>query len=211
MDAVKEILRLHGKKRKLNKGESIFDKLGKYGSLIFIEDGLALKGHYHDNEVVYTDIVGPCEFISLREFFTSSINIDFAVVHTEYAICYTITLDRMKELLIKDVKVRSVLEKMFGKEIELYEQLYLDWSRRVAQDRILKLLIRLDLKYGRDVGVERIIEVGLTHTDFGNLAQSSRQTVTTLLNKLRDENLIFYDRRRILIRDINKLKMVFDD
>lgn len=112
---------------------------------------------------------------------------------------------------MKNSVYKELLKKMFNKEIELYELLYLDWSRRVAQDRILSLLIRLDKKYGRNVGLERIIEIGLTHVDLGNLSHSSRQTVTTVLNRLRDDNLIFYDRKRILIRNIDKLNFELDE
>jgi CRP-like cAMP-binding protein len=46
----------------------------------------------------------------------------------------------------------------------------------------------------------------LTHQDIANLTGTSRQTVTTVLNDLRDRNIINFDRRKILIRDMDKLK-----
>lgn len=210
MKAIKELFKLHGQKWELKKGDSIFDKIGKFGSPLFIDEGIAIKGHFHEGEIIYTDVVGPQEFVTLREFYTSSVNIDFSMVHSEDLVIYSMSIDQLYDYQLKDEKLKKSLKTMFDREIHLYEHLYLDWSRCVAQERILKLLIRLDEKYGRNVGVERIIEVGLTHTDLGNLAQSSRQTVTTLFNKLRDDNLIFYDRKRILIRNIEKLKVALE-
>jgi CRP-like cAMP-binding protein len=210
MEVIKSLFKLHGKEWELKKGESIFDKIGKFGSLIFIDKGMALKGHYHSGETIYTDIVGPQEFITLREFYTASVNVDFSHVLSENVIIYSMSIEHLKEIESKGVDIKKDLETLFDKEIKLYEYLYLDWSRCVAQERILKLLIRLDKKYGKNIGVERLIALGLTHTDLANLAQSSRQTVTTLFNKWREDNLINYDRKKILNRNIEKLKVALN-
>jgi CRP-like cAMP-binding protein len=45
----------------------------------------------------------------------------------------------------------------------------------------------------------------LTHKDIASLTGTSRQTVTTILNELKDKNIINFDRRRILVRDMDKL------
>ncbi|MFO0506467.1 MAG: helix-turn-helix domain-containing protein, partial [Chryseotalea sp.] len=37
------------------------------------------------------------------------------------------------------------------------------------------------------------------------LTGTSRQTVTTVLNELKEKNLINFDRKKILIRDLEKL------
>jgi len=45
-----------------------------------------------------------------------------------------------------------------------------------------------------------------THQEIANLTDTSRQTVTTILNELRAENLIYFDRKRLLVRDVKKLQ-----
>ena len=60
-------------------------------------------------------------------------------------------------------------------------------------------------KYGTNIGDEILLKHDLTHQDFANLTATSRQTVTVTLNELRDKNLIYMERRKILIRDIEKL------
>jgi len=59
---------------------------------------------------------------------------------------------------------------------------------------------------GQKVGFETMVKNRLTHQDMANLTGTSRQTVTTILNELRDKNLINFDRRKILIRDMDKLR-----
>ena len=45
-----------------------------------------------------------------------------------------------------------------------------------------------------------------THQEIANLTATSRQTVTTILNELRTRNLITFDRKRLLIRDLELLQ-----
>lgn len=57
----------------------------------------------------------------------------------------------------------------------------------------------------KKVGYETLIQTKLTHKDIASLTGTSRQTVTTILNELKEANVINFDRKRILIRDLNKL------
>ena len=74
-----------------------------------------------------------------------------------------------------------------------------------ARTRIVDFLRETALEKGQKVGFEMMIKNHLTHKDIASLTGTSRQTVTTVMNDLRDQNLINFDRRRILIRDMEKL------
>jgi CRP-like cAMP-binding protein len=58
---------------------------------------------------------------------------------------------------------------------------------------------------GKKIGFEMMIPSHLTHKDIAALTGTSRQTVTTILNELREKNIINFDRRKILIRDMELL------
>tara|TARA_B110000046_G_scaffold34410_1_gene37243 strand:- start:11405 stop:11608 length:204 start_codon:yes stop_codon:yes gene_type:complete len=60
-------------------------------------------------------------------------------------------------------------------------------------------------KYGKKIGVEVLVKHDLTHQDIANLTATSSQTVTTVLNQLKEKNLIYMERKRFLIREIDKL------
>ncbi|MCF8255981.1 MAG: Crp/Fnr family transcriptional regulator [Flavobacteriales bacterium] len=75
-----------------------------------------------------------------------------------------------------------------------------------ARTRMLQLIIDLAETYGRVLAGGSVhVTHGLTHFDMGGLTAISRQTVTTLLNELREEGLINFDRRSILVHDPSKL------
>jgi CRP-like cAMP-binding protein len=75
-----------------------------------------------------------------------------------------------------------------------------------ARTRVVEFILELAQERGQKVGFETMVKSHLTHQDIANLTGTSRQTVTTILNDLRDRNLINFDRRKILIRDMTKLK-----
>jgi len=74
-----------------------------------------------------------------------------------------------------------------------------------ARARIIDFLKENAAKLGRKVGYEMLFKHCLTQQDIANLTGTSRQTVTSVLNELRKENLIYFNRNTILIRDMGKL------
>lgn len=75
-----------------------------------------------------------------------------------------------------------------------------------ARSRIIQFLGDLATEKGRRVGYEMLVPKFFTHQEIANLTDTSRQTVTTILNELRAENLIYFDRKRLLVRDVKKLQ-----
>lgn len=74
-----------------------------------------------------------------------------------------------------------------------------------ARTRIIQFLKESASKRGRRIGFEWLFKHSLTQQDIANITGTSRQTVTSVLNELRKENLIHFNRRSILIRDLARL------
>ena len=77
-----------------------------------------------------------------------------------------------------------------------------------ARSRIIQFLSDLATEKGRRVGYEMLVPKFFTHQEIANLTDTSRQTVTTILNELRADNLIYFDRKRLLVRDVKKLQAI---
>ena len=75
-----------------------------------------------------------------------------------------------------------------------------------ARTRILGFLHEQAEKSGMKFGDETLIRHGFTHQDMANITGTSRQLMTIVLNDLKKENLINFDRSSILIRDLDQLK-----
>ena len=74
-----------------------------------------------------------------------------------------------------------------------------------ARTRIVDFLRDAVETSGQKVGFEYLIRHCLTHQDIANITCTSRQTVTLVLNELRKSNLIYFNRGKILVRDMAAL------
>jgi CRP/FNR family cyclic AMP-dependent transcriptional regulator len=99
----------------------------------------------------------------------------------------------MKVLFLVGSRLRRVEERMEG-------LIFKD-----ARTRIIEFLKDAANRRGRKVGFETLLKHSLTQQDIANITGTSRQTVTSVLNELKKENLIYFNRRSILIRDLNQL------
>jgi len=74
-----------------------------------------------------------------------------------------------------------------------------------ARGRIIEFIKKSAKDHGRLVGMETLIKHSLTQQEIANMTGTSRQTVTHVLNDLKKLNLIYFNRKSILVRDIAKL------
>lgn len=76
---------------------------------------------------------------------------------------------------------------------------------KTSRSRIVEFLHELATSRGRAVGYEREVRNMLTHKEIADLTGTSRQTVNAVLNDLRRQNILTFDRKRMLVRDMEKL------
>lgn len=75
-----------------------------------------------------------------------------------------------------------------------------------AHGRIVDFLLHMAQDHGTANNGEMLIQHNLTHQDMANLTATSRQTVTTILNTLRDSGVIRMERKKIFVEDMEALK-----
>jgi len=119
---------------------------------------------------------------------------------------YTIRIADFQQILAQNTIVSQQLLHLFGQRMMAAENKLENLIFKDARSRIVNFLHEVVLKRGRQVGYEMLLKHSLTHQDIANITCTSRQTVTLVLNELRKENLIYFNRGRILVRDMDNLK-----
>ncbi len=76
-----------------------------------------------------------------------------------------------------------------------------------VNERVAQLLVRLSANYGRSLANGDIcLDIRITHQDMANMIGSTRQSVTSALNRLRRRGILIFDaKHRILVHDKNLL------
>lgn len=116
------------------------------------------------------------------------------------------TIHDLQAMMADNKELNLKILKIMGWRLRKMERRIESLVFKDARTRIVEFLRDMAEERGQKVGYETMIKNHLTHKDIASLTGTSRQTVTTVLNELRDANLISFDRRRILIRDLSELK-----
>ena len=119
---------------------------------------------------------------------------------------YTIRINDFQRILSQNVTLTQNLLTLFGQRMMAAETKLENLIFKDARSRIVSFLCEVVAERGRRVGYEMLLKHSLTHQDIANITCTSRQTVTLVLNELRKENLIYFNRGRILVRDMDVLR-----
>jgi CRP/FNR family transcriptional regulator, cyclic AMP receptor protein len=130
---------------------------------------------------------------------------DFAQVMDEGTVICPLSLVNLKNLMFENRELSFKMLKLVGLRLMKLERKLELLVFKDARTRVVEFLKDAASWKGKKVGFETMIPTRLTHKDIATLTGTSRQTVTTILNELKEKNLIYFDRKKILIRDLEKL------
>ena len=173
--------------------------------IYMVVNGRVKIGHYLENgEEVLTAILTKGEIFGELAMAGEEKRKDFAQAMEESTIC-PLTIEELKALMVDDKELSFRIIKLIGLRIMKLERKLELLVFKDARTRIIEFLKDAAAWKGVKVGFETMIQTRLTHKDIASLTGTSRQTVTTILNELKEKNLINFNRKQILIRDLNRL------
>jgi CRP/FNR family cyclic AMP-dependent transcriptional regulator len=175
-------------------------------NIYMIAEGRVKIGSYlDDGKEAIKAILGKGEIFGELALAGEIKRMDYAQAMDNNTRVCPMTIDGLKELMNENQQLSLKIFKIMGFRLRKMERRIESLIFRDARSRIVDFLKEMAEEKGQKVGFETMIKNHLTHKDIASLTGTSRQTVTTVLNELREENIINFDRRRILIRDMAKL------
>lgn len=135
---------------------------------------------------------------------------DFAQAMDKTVLC-PLTIDEMEDMMRENRPFSLRVRKLIGLRIQRAERMVTSLLFKSSRTRVIEYLLYLAEERGKQIGFETLVQGFHSHKIIGNLTATSRQTVTTVLNELKTMNLITFNRQRLLIRDVDKLKEAIGD
>lgn len=193
--------------RSFKKDQFIYIPNEEASHIYMIAHGRVKIGHYlDDGQEVVSAILTTGEIFGELALAGEEKRRDFAqVMDNDTQIC-PLSIDELKSLMKEDKELSFRLLKLVGLRLMRLERKLELLVFKDARTRIIEFLKDAASWKGKKVGFETMIPTKLTHKDIAALTGTSRQTVTTILNELKEKNLIYFDRKKILIRDLANLK-----
>lgn len=124
----------------------------------------------------------------------------------DVTVIYIYTREAIQKLLKTDNKFQFLLLNKMANQVLNLEQRLTSLVFKDSRSRVIEFIVRLGRQQGERIGFEILLRNFLPHQEIAYYAATSRQTVTVVLNELKAQNLIHYHRKRLLIRDIDKLE-----
>ncbi len=188
------------------KGEYIYLPQQLSDRVFFLTSGRVKIGTIGDNGKEITKaILGKGEVFGELSMIGESKRRDFAYAMEDSMAC-VLTLEEMKHMMKDHNGLSLFFMKIMGSRVLEMEQRLESLVFKDSRSRIIEYLIELVRKNGERVGYEWVVRKFVTHQEIANLTATSRQTVTTVLNELRTENILTFNRKRLLVRDLDRLK-----
>ena len=192
--------------KSFKKGDYIYLQEDHSDRLFFLMDGRVKIGHFSaGGKEITKAILTKGEVFGELSLIGENKRRDFALAMEDTTVC-ALTVDEMRNMMREHNGLNLFLMKIMGSRVLEMEQRLESLVFKDSRTRIIEFLANLADKRGQRVGYEMVVRKFMTHQEIANLTATSRQTVTTVLNEMRNKDILIFDRRRLLIRDMGKLR-----
>jgi len=188
------------------KNEPIYFAQEPSNSIFFLKKGrVKLSRISPEGKEMIIALVNPGEVFGELAILDVMERSDFASAMDDSLIC-AISRDDFKAFLEKNPDLNLKISRLIGFKLRKFSERIEELVFKDAQQRVISFIINLAIDHGKKIGDEYFIKPFLKHQDIAKLTACSRQTVNSILTELRDKKLINFDRRKLIISDMNYLK-----
>lgn len=194
------------KMKTYKKGEIIYFSDSDMQQIFFLKKGKVklYKTDLSGKEIVFAILKDKECFGSLSPLERSGTN-EFAEAMED---CLTCVID--KNIFFSFIKDKPTivlrLNKLLSLKIFELEMLLEELTFKTVLERAVSLFIKLDEKFGIPFNGGKIINLSLTHNDIASMIGSTRESTTVALNTLKSRGLIDSRKKKIIIKELEKLQ-----
>lgn len=198
----------HGLLLKVDKGSRIFQEGESAGDIFLIKNGSVQisKETESGKELTFRicgkkNIIGECTLFSPLTMHSTSAK---AIVQTELLI---ISKDSLEMMLTQQPSLMIDYLRWLQNENLKNQSLLRDLILHGKKGALYSTLIRLSNTYGEVIDEKKVfINYSLTNTDIANLCSTSREMINRMLNDLKKQKIISFDKGYITVLDLPYLK-----
>ena len=188
--------------KEAKEGEFIYFEAFQHNHIHFIKKGYIKLGYLDEagNRLV-KEVIGPGDFFGQISLEKTNLHGEFAQAMKSAVSLCSFTLEHFNILLNDKPDMAIRYSKLIGLRMRRFQNRLVNILQKDVRTRILLFLDQLleDARKPRHISSsETHIDNYLTHEEIAQLIGTSRQTVTTVFNELRDEGICIYSRKEIV-------------
>lgn len=188
------------------KNSYIYHQGDKSEVMFILKEGRVKVGNYSDDgREVIKAIIRPGELFGEMGLTGEEKRNEFAITMKEECSFYMIYVEDLRKVMRHNPELSLRLIDRIGSRIRRTESRLESIIFKDSRTRVVDFILEMADNVGKAFGDEVLLEHFLTHQDIANLTGTSRQFVTSVLNELKRENIIKFDRNTILVSDTKGL------
>ena len=192
--------------QEIKKSQPIYFAQDPSNSIFFLKKGrVKLTRTSPDGKEMIVALINPGDVFGEMSILDDTERTDYAITMDECLIC-AISKNDFREFSEKNPSLNLKLTKLIGFRMRKYSERIEGLIFKDAQQRVISFLLSLANEQGKKIGDEIFVKPFLTHQDIASLTACSRQTVNSILTSLREDSIIDFDRRKLIIKNNNELR-----
>lgn len=191
---------------KIGKHHPIYFPEEPSNNIFFLKEGhVKLYRLHEDGREVILDILGPGEIFGELSMIDQGERSEAAETLDDALVC-SISRKDFEGMLLHNPNLNLRLTKWIAFRLRRFEEKMGDLAFKDVTKRIISFLVRYAEDFGKIKEGTVQVSSALSHQDIAYLTATSRQTVTTVLNDLRQKGFIDFTRKTLTIHNLQKLK-----
>lgn len=183
--------------KEARKNEVIYAKGGDRKVFILISGKVKIAEINSDGDEIIKELILPGDLFGDVMLSYKGPNVEYAEVISERATFYSISQEQLAMLMRSNHNLTMNYMAKVSEKFKSLESRYLNMVTKDVKSRLLYCFREWARKEGKSFGNSIVVKNSLTHSDLANLISTSRQTVTVILNELKESGAINYNRREI--------------
>lgn len=183
--------------KEAKQGQVVYAKGGDRKVFMLISGKAKISEINESGDEMIKEIAMPGDLFGDLLFDGESIHYEYAEVISERATYYSFEVTQLSALIRSNpVLMMNYMAKVSDK-FKSMESRYVQMVTKDVKSRLLYCFKEWARKEGKQLGDKVVIKNSLTHNDLANMISTSRQTVTVILNELKESGVINYNRKEI--------------
>jgi len=188
--------------KSFSKGESVY-----FGENADKRIFLLLQGKIKINEIddmgreLVKDIINEGDFFGSIGLEAEPPTDDFATALTDNTLVCSFPLHEFQLILERNPVMALTYAKSMSGKLRRLEDRHAELVFKDVKSRLINFFKNWAIREGSREGNKIILKNYLTHSDIAGFIATSRQSVTQLLNEMRETGFLFYNRKQIEINE----------
>ncbi len=204
-DSMMELNKI-AKEKEIDKNQPIYFPNEPSSSIFMLKMGRVKISRYsEDGKEMIMAFINPGEVFGEMAYLGEGERTDIAMTVEPSYIC-AINKDDFSEFIEENPKLNLKLTRIIGLKLKSYSERIEDLVFKDAKQRVVSFITKLADDNGKKVGDQIFVKPFLKHQDIADLTACARQTVNDVLTDLREKKIIDFDRKKLIVNNIEKLK-----